>query len=102
MGCIFCDRENKCHLFKHIVERLAVGTNMDESILQRQNSIGITYVVGEIIEQHYKTIIQRTLGVPVEEVEGIDDRGPTRFLFEVSTKERYEDICSSSQGETYL
>ena len=71
---------------------------MDESILTRVNCIGITYVVGEIQEYHYEKIIERILGVPENEVEGIDNRGNTRFIFEVSTKKRYESICETFTG----
>ena len=72
---------------------------MEEKILIRENSIGITYVVGEIHESHYEKIIETLLGIPEDEVLGIDDRGNTRFLFEISSKGRYEHICESYTGK---
>ena len=71
---------------------------MDDLILKRVNCIGITYNVGEIQEYHYEKIIERILGVPENEVEGIDNRGNTRFIFEVSTRKRYEIICETFTG----
>ena len=50
---------------------------MNQAILTRVNCIGITYVVGEIRDYHYEEIIEKILGVPESEVEGIDDRGNT-------------------------
>ena len=61
---------------------------MEGKLLIRENSIGITYVVGEIQEPHYETIIETILGIPEGEVLGIDDRGKYRFLFEVSSKKK--------------
>ena len=71
---------------------------MNQAILTRVNCIGITYVVGEIRDYHYEEIIEKILGVPESEVEGIDDRGNNRFIFEVSTNERYEQICETFTG----
>ena len=71
---------------------------MSQTVLARVNCIGITYVVGEIRDYHYEQIIEKILGVPEKEVEGIDDRGSSRFVFEVSTKERYEHICETFTG----
>ena len=61
-------------------ERRAVGTKMNEPTLKKENTIGINYVLGEIEEHHYKHIIERILGVPEREIEGIDDRGTARFI----------------------
>ena len=71
---------------------------MDALLLKRKNTIGITYEVGEIRDHHYETIIENILGVPETDVIGIDDRGETRFLFEVSRKEIYDRICEQFTG----
>ena len=71
---------------------------MEDQIIFRKNCIGITYNVSEIQESHYEKIIENLLGVPEDEVEGIDDRGSTRFLFQVSTKKRYDLICETFTG----
>ena len=67
-------------------------------ILKRENTLGITYIEGEIKEHHFEIIIERVLGVPEEEVIGIDNRGNARFLFEVSTQQRYANICVGFTG----
>ena len=54
--------------------------------------------MGEIQEPHYDTIIETILGIPESEVLGIDDWGKNRFLFEISSKKRYEQICESFTG----
>ena len=66
---------------------------MDEPILKKENTIGITYVVGKIEEPHFKHIIERILRVPELELEGIDTRGTARFIFKVKSNNRYESIC---------
>ena len=66
--------------------------------LKRINNIGITYKKGSIKEHHYETIIEKVLGIPENEIEGVDNRGDMRFLFEVSTKERYDHICENFTG----
>ena len=75
---------------------------MEEPVILRENCIGITYVVGELQEHHYETIIERELGIPENEVEGIDSRGSTRFIFEVSSKERYKYICQTFTGRDII
>ena len=71
---------------------------MDEVTIPRENEIGITYVEGKIEDVHYEVIIEKLLKINEQEVVGIDDRGDTRFLFEVSTKERYEQIIKDFTG----
>merc|ERR1711888_81343 len=71
---------------------------MEGPVFKRENSIGITYVVGEIKDWHYEFIIEKILKVSESDVEGIDDRGKNRFLFEVSSKEIYERICDQFIG----
>ena len=69
-----------------------------EVTLKRVNEIGITYVEGTIEDSHYEIIIEKLLGILENEVVGIDDRGKTRFLFEVSTQTKYKDICEKFTG----
>ena len=71
---------------------------MEDAIIIRENCIGITYNLGEIHASHYEKIIEKLLGVPESEIEGIDDRNSTRFLFQVSTNERYQLICETFTG----
>ena len=48
---------------------------MDEPTVKKDNTIGITYLEGEIEDQHFGQIIEDILGVPEKEIDGIDDRG---------------------------
>ena len=60
---------------------------MDAPELKKENTIGITYVRGVIHDRHYETIIEKILGIPEDEIEGIDDRGNCRFIFKVKSSE---------------
>ena len=71
---------------------------MGEPLLKKENTIGINYVRGFIRDWHYETIIEKILGVPENEIEGIDDRGNNRFLFKVTTADRYENISVHFAG----
>ena len=62
------------------------------------NAIGITYVHGEIREHHFETIFYKIMGIPESEIEGVDGRCDTRFIFKVTTKQRYDVICSQFTG----
>ena len=71
---------------------------MEDRLQLRKNSIGITYNEGEIRRWHFGQIIGGILGIPEEQVEGIDTCGNCRFLFEVSTAECYNYICETFSG----
>ena len=47
--------------------------NMFQAELPRVNTIGIRYVEGIIKDAHYGLIIEKKLGIPKNEVYGIDD-----------------------------
>ena len=61
--------------------------------LNKINTLGITYTQGRIRDYHYQTIFEKIMSIPEEEIDGIDDRDETRFIFQVTTHERYKDIC---------
>ena len=71
---------------------------MENQLSLRVNCIGITYKTGRIQKWHFKHIIEDVFEVPDELVAGIDDRCPTRWLFEVKTKECYKYICDKFSG----
>ena len=71
---------------------------MGEPLLKKENTIGINYVRGLIQDWHYETIIEKILGIPENEIEGIDDRGNSRFLFKVTTADRYNNISAHFAG----
>ena len=66
--------------------------------MEKDNTIGITYVIGRIEDWHYETIIKKILGVAESEIDGIDDRGNNIFVFKVLKPELYEYICQHFAG----
>ena len=71
---------------------------MDEPTLLRENQIGITYNQGNIRDFHYEIIFERILGISEEHIDGIDGRGPTRFLFKAASSDKYERIYQQFSG----
>ena len=71
---------------------------MEEPTLMRENQIGITYNEGNIRYFHFEIIFERILGIREDQIDGIDGRGPTRFLFKVASSEIYERICEQFSG----
>ena len=67
---------------------------MAAPLINKVNTLGITYTQGRIRDYHYETIFEKIMGIPEEEVDGIDDRDNSRFIFQVTTRNRYEEICS--------
>ena len=57
------------------------------------NTLGITYIDGVIREHHYETIFDKLMEIPESEIEGVDGRCETRFIFKVTSQQRYNDIC---------
>ena len=49
-------------------------------------------MIGLIQDWHYETIIEKILGVPENEIKGIDDRSNSRFISKVTTTKRYDNI----------
>ena len=72
---------------------------MEDPVQIRENTIGITYNAGEIQDDHYENIIEKILGVSETDVVGIDDRGTTRFIFEVRNNKTYDRICEQYTGK---
>ena len=62
------------------------------------NTLGVSYIQGKTIEHHYEEIFDKIMGIPDSEIEGVDNRGDNRFIFKVTTQERYEDICERFTG----
>ena len=72
---------------------------MKEPELTKENTIGILFIDGVVKDELYGKIILNILRVPYEEVRGIDNRGDTRFLFKVTSYDRYKDICTKFSGK---
>ena len=71
---------------------------MEEQLQLRENCIGITFNKGVLRNWHFGHIIGTILGVPDDQVVGIDTRGNDRFLFQVSTTDCYDFICETFTG----
>ena len=73
--------------------------------LPKINTIGIRYIEGIIKDVHYGQIIEKILGVPRNEVYGIDVRPDgkimNKFLFKVTTYNRYKVICAKFSGREF-
>ena len=79
--------------------KLVVSAKTDDPVQRSENTIGITYNAGEIKDDHYENIIEKILGVSEADVVRIDDRGATRFLFEVRDNKTYDRICEQFTGK---
>ena len=62
------------------------------------NTLGISYIQGKTLEHHYEEILDKVMGIPDSEIEGVDGRGDNRFIFKVTTQQRYNDICEHFTG----
>ena len=72
---------------------------MSDPELPKKNTIGITYTEGYIKDAHYECIIETKLGIPENELYGIDSRGSGRFIFKVKSEARYVHICENFLGK---
>ena len=79
----------------------ANSVNMEQTKL-RQNCIGIHYNRGHIQQFHYELILDDILGIPDNELEGIDDRGIDKWIFQVKSEKRYDTICEKFTGRDIL
>ena len=66
---------------------------MSISAIKKVNTLGVTYPKGGIRDHHYEEILENIMGIPEDEICGIDGRGRDRFIFQVTTHQRYADIC---------
>ena len=75
---------------------------MARSIFSNVNTLGITYINGVIRKHHFEVIFDKIMGIPDSEIEAVDGRCDTRFIFKVTSKERYDDICLRFTGRDIL
>ena len=76
---------------------------MNKELTQlRENCIGIKYNRGLLQQFHYELILDDILGIPDEEIVGIDDRGNDRWIFQVNSKARYDAICEKFTARDIL
>ena len=64
----------------------------------RKNCVGVSYITSGWQHWHFKFIIEDTLCVPDDLVDGIDTRGDFRWLFQVSNDDCYKYICDEFSG----
>ena len=50
------------------------------------NTLGIHFIQGKLMRHHFEAILDKVMGIPDTEIEGLDDRGDTRFIFKVTTQ----------------
>ena len=75
---------------------------MSVSTCYNVNTLGVSYIQGKTIERHYEEIFDKIMGIPDSEIEGVDSRGDNRFIFKVTTQQRYDDICERFTGRDIL
>lgn len=62
--------------------------------LKRTNTIGIRYLEGSSrYEDDYPLILDETLGINDNELEGISELGKNRLIVKLNSSERYDEIC---------
>ena len=69
-----------------------------EQIQLRENCIGIKYNSGLRQQFYYELVLDDILGIPDEEIEAIDTRGKDKWIFQVKSKEKYDNICEKFTG----
>ena len=72
---------------------------MSDPDLPKINTIGITFTEGYIKDEHFELIIEAKLGIPENELYGIDGRGKEKFIFKVKSEARYESNCENFLGK---
>ena len=75
---------------------------MAVSSFSRVNTLGVTCLKGAIQDIHVRKIIENICGVPENEVLGVDSRGINKFIFKVSTKEKYIQICDNVTDRDHI
>ena len=69
-----------------------LGIRMAVSFFKKVNTLGVTYTQGGIRDHHYETIFENIMGIPEDEICGIDYRDNGRFVFKVTSHQRYDEI----------
>ena len=75
-----------------LIQGLSTLKIMEIPKRRRQNIVGIKYVKGVIIDDHYEQIIISILGLRDEDILKIEELSYTRFIFKLD-QDNYESIC---------
>ena len=62
------------------------------------NTLGIHFIQGKLMRHHFEAMLDKVMGIPDAEIQGLDVRSDTRFIFKVTTQHRYEQICQRFTG----
>ena len=62
--------------------------------------MGIRYIKGTKSFDHYETIIENVLKLPINEIAGLGDVGNKRFMLKISSYPRYQKLCRDFVGQT--
>ena len=71
---------------------------MDFPKIKHVNTVGIRYTRGEREDSHYAKIIVDVLEVSEDEIGGICEMGPKRFMLKVASARTYERLCRTYVG----
>ena len=67
--------------------------------LKRVNTIGIRFTKGEKSGSHYLEIIENVLCVPRDEIYGIAEMGPKKFMLKLKTFSTYNRLIKDFEGK---
>ena len=68
-------------------------------ILKRENTVGIRFTKGKVEDSHYREIIYHVLNVEDNEIRGMADMGPKRFMLKVTNWCTYNRIVKDFVGK---
>ena len=71
---------------------------MNAPRIKRVNTIGIRYIHGSIHEDDLPLIIDETLGIEDDDLEGISELGRNKLIVKLSDERVYRDICDKFNG----
>ena len=66
--------------------------------IKRVNTIGIRFTKGERDESHYFEIINNILDIPRNQIYGIAEMGPKRFMVKLNTFSTYDRVVKDYVG----
>ena len=69
--------------------------------LKRVNTVGIRYTKGERDEAHYWEIINNKLGVPKDQIYGMAEMGPKRFMVKFHSFFTYNKVVKEFDGKSF-
>ena len=65
------------------------------------NTLGIHFIQGKLRRHHFEAILDKVMGIPDTEIEGLDVRSDTRFIFKIKHNIGMNRFVNALQGEIY-